>query len=63
MGRYQGNVERTRRELRASGLGVREARELAPHLAQMRQAAADRHTPPYLWLGARAHEGKATDDD
>jgi hypothetical protein len=63
MGRYRGTVEQARQELRASGLGVREARELAPRLAEVRQAAADRHVRPYPWLGGRACEGKATEDD
>jgi hypothetical protein len=62
MGRYRGTVEQARQELRAKGLSVQDAHELAPRLAQMRQAEADRHTPPYRWLGGRAHEGKATED-
>ena len=59
MGRYRGTVERVRQELRATGLGVRQTRKLAPQLAEMRQAAVDRQTRPYPWLGARAHEATA----
>jgi hypothetical protein len=46
MGRYRGQVEQARRELRAAGLAARDARQLAPHLAEL-HADTDRQIRPY----------------
>jgi hypothetical protein len=60
--RYSGDVEQVRRELREAGWSQRDARNQAPHLAQIRRSCQDRHVPPFPWLGGRALEGFECDE-
>lgn len=62
MGRFRGEVEQARRDLVEMGFTPREARDRAPHLADLRQGEQDQTTRPYAWLGAPAAEADEHQD-
>ena len=56
MPHYRGAVERARQTLIGTGTPPRQARELAPVLAERWREQQDAQQRPFGWLGGRASE-------